>query len=229
MEVARHRRRVEDLDDVRPRPVPRLHRRGHLLRPSGLAHMEQRHHPEHADDRIGDLAAATPTTTSTATPTTTATPDHHRRAPARPRRHRPRRPHTVTSPQLGCIYSVFSPGSDTEASLRLTWVDGGLRAEWDAPVRQALQRALPAEGLDRLEVARHRRRVEDLDDVRPRPSTSTPSRSSPTSIPPGAPGTAPPPGARRRSSRRPQQTRRACADPAPSSTRPPARRTRPAR
>jgi hypothetical protein len=28
---------------------------------------------------------------------------------------------------------VFSPGSESEASLRLTWVDSGLRVDWEHP------------------------------------------------------------------------------------------------
>jgi hypothetical protein len=42
---------------------------------------------------------------------------------------------TPPPPPTGALgpSSVFSPGSETEASLRLTWVDAGLRVDWSHP------------------------------------------------------------------------------------------------
>lgn len=66
--------------------------------------------------------ATTPTTTPSApaTPTTPTAPVEQLTEPTEP---------TGAGPAL----SVFSPGSATEASLKLTWVDAGLRVDWAHP------------------------------------------------------------------------------------------------
>jgi hypothetical protein len=66
--------------------------------------------------------ATPPATAPATTPSTTAAPS-------------PTAPLVTTAPKAGTNApgSVFSAGSATEASLRLTWVDDGLRAEWAHP------------------------------------------------------------------------------------------------
>lgn len=71
-------------------------------------------------------APTTPPPATTAPPTTTPAPT----TTLAPATRLDQTPPPAPSPSTG---SVFEPGSDTEASLRLTWVDAGLRAEWAHP------------------------------------------------------------------------------------------------
>ena len=64
---------------------------------------------------------------------------------------------------------IICSGSDTEASLRLTWVDGGLRVDWAHPAAKLYIVRHRQQGSPRVDVARHRRVLDDLDDVGPRP------------------------------------------------------------
>jgi hypothetical protein len=57
-----------------------------------------------------------------------------RTAPAAPQTPEAPTPATKTpAPSTGSTQSVFAAGSATEASLRLTWVDAGLRVNWEHP------------------------------------------------------------------------------------------------
>ena len=75
-------------------------------------------------------AAPAPTTTAAPAPTTTAAP-----APTTTDAPAPARLEDSATAATGteATRSTFSAGSDTEASLRLTWADDGLRVDWEHP------------------------------------------------------------------------------------------------